>query len=44
MPAPSPSSGPKSADDVRASIKRFCLATLNTAKTQILGKTPESGH
>jgi transposase len=35
----------KSADDILASIKRFCLATLKTAKTQTqISKTSESGH
>lgn len=35
----------KSADDILASIKRFCLATLKTAETQTqIGKTSESGH
>ncbi|MBV9859299.1 MAG: IS630 family transposase, partial [Alphaproteobacteria bacterium] len=35
----------KSADDILASIKRFCLATLNTAEIQTqIGKTSESGH
>ena len=34
----------KSADAILASIKRFCLATLNTAAIQIqIGKTSESG-
>ena len=35
----------KSADDILASIKRFCLATLKTAKIQSqIGTTSESGH
>ncbi|HTY67962.1 MAG TPA: IS630 family transposase [Alphaproteobacteria bacterium] len=35
----------KSADDILASIKRFCLATLKTADIQTqIGKTSESGH
>jgi transposase len=35
----------KSADDILASIKRFCLATLKTAEIQTqIGKTSESGH
>jgi transposase len=33
----------KSADDILASVKRFCLATLNTAQIQI-PQTSESGH
>ena len=33
----------KSADDILASVKRFCLATLNTAQIQI-AQTSESGH
>jgi transposase len=33
----------KSADDILASVKRFCLATLKTAEIQI-AQTSESGH
>ncbi len=33
----------KSADDILASVKRFCLATLNTAQIQI-PQTSKSGH
>jgi DDE superfamily endonuclease len=42
---PKPFVWTKSADDILASIKRFCLATLTTAKIQaITGETSESGH
>jgi hypothetical protein len=35
----------KSADNILASIKRFCLATLKTAEIQTeIGKTSGSGH
>jgi hypothetical protein len=35
----------KSADNIPASIKRFCLATLKTAEIQTeIGKTSGSGH
>jgi len=35
----------KSADDILATIKRFCLATLKTAQIQaVISKTSESGH
>jgi transposase len=44
---PKPFLWTKSADDILASIKRFCLATLKTAQTQTqtqIGKTSESRH
>ena len=42
---PKPFVGTKSADDILATIKRFCLATLKTAQTQaMICKTSESGH
>ena len=42
---PKPFVWTKSADDILASIKRFCLATLKTAQLQTqIGKTSESGH
>jgi transposase len=42
---PKPFVWTKSADDILASIKRFCLATLKTAEIQaITGETSESGH
>ncbi len=42
---PKPFVWTKSADDILASIKRFCLATLKTAEIQTqIGKTSESGH
>jgi transposase len=42
---PKPFLWTKSADDILATIKRFCVATLNTAQTQVLiCKTSESGH
>jgi hypothetical protein len=35
----------KSADDILAAIKRFCLATLKTADKQVkIARTSESGH
>jgi transposase len=42
---PKPLKWTKSADDILASIKRFCLATLKTAETQTeIARTSESGH
>jgi len=42
---PKPFKWTKSADDILASIKRFCLATLKTAEAQTeIVKTSESGH
>jgi len=42
---PRPFRWTKSADDILASIKRFCLATLNIADTQAqIVKTSRSGH
>ena len=42
---PKPFVWTKSADDILATIKRFCLRTLKTAETQTeIGKTSESGH
>lgn len=42
---PKPFIWTKSADDILASIKRFCLATLKTAELQTqIGQTSESGH
>lgn len=42
---PKPFAWTKSADDILASIKRFCLATLKTAEIQTqIHKTSESGH
>jgi transposase len=42
---PRPFMWTKSADDILASIKRFCLATLKTAEIQTkIGETSESGH
>ncbi|HEY8963177.1 MAG TPA: IS630 family transposase [Alphaproteobacteria bacterium] len=42
---PKPFKWTKSADDILASIKRFCLATLNVAETQTeIAGTSESGH
>jgi transposase len=42
---PRPFTWTKSADDILASIKRFCLATLSTAKKQSkICETSESGH
>jgi transposase len=42
---PKPFLWTKSADDILATIKRFCLRTLKTAEIQIeISKTPESGH
>lgn len=42
---PKPFVWTKSADDILATIKRFCLATLKTAQTQsMICKTSESGH
>lgn len=42
---PKPFLWTKSADDILATIKRFCTTTLKTAQTQILiCKTSESGH
>ena len=40
---PKPFSWTKSADDILASIKRFCLKTLSTAQAQIAANS-ESGH
>jgi transposase len=42
---PKPFKWTKSADDILASIKRFCLATLKTADYQAkIARTSESGH
>jgi transposase len=42
---PKPFKWTKSADDILASIKRFCLATLKTAEAQTeIAGTSESGH
>jgi hypothetical protein len=42
---PRPFKWTKSADDILAAIKRFCLATLKTADKQIkIARTSESGH
>lgn len=43
---PRPFRWTKSADDILASIKRFCLATLKTAQSQAveIARTSESGH
>jgi transposase len=42
---PKPFVWTKSADDILATIKRFCLATLKTAQTQaMICATSESGH
>ena len=42
---PEPFRWTKSADDILAAVKRFCIATLNTAETQSsIMKTSESGH
>lgn len=42
---PKPFVWTKSADDILASIRRFCLATVETGKLQAeIGKTSESGH
>jgi len=42
---PKPFIWAKSADDILATIKRFCLATLKTAQTQVMiGETSGSGH
>ncbi len=42
---PRPFRWTKSADDILATIKRFCLRTLDTAQRQHeLIKTSESGH
>jgi transposase len=42
---PKPFVWTKSADDILATIKRFCMATMNTAQTQAqICKTSESGH
>jgi transposase len=42
---PKPFVWTKSADDILASIKRFCLTTLKTAEIQTqIDKTSESGH
>jgi hypothetical protein len=42
---PKPFIWTKSADDILAGLKRFCLATLKTAEIQvIMGETSESGH
>jgi hypothetical protein len=42
---PKPFVWTKSADDILASFKRFCAATLSAAQTQTtIAKTSESGH
>src|SRR3546814_68209 len=42
---PKPFKWTKSADDILASVKRFCLATLKTADSQAkIARTSESGH
>lgn len=42
---PKPFRWTKSADDILAAIKRFCLATLKVAENQnIIAQTSESGH
>jgi hypothetical protein len=42
---PKPFRWTKSVDNILASIKRFCLATLKTANLQTtIGETSESGH
>jgi hypothetical protein len=42
---PKPFVWTKSADDILASVKRFCAATLSAAQTQIqIATTSESGH
>jgi transposase len=42
---PKPFVWTKSADDILASIRRFCMATLRLAETQaVICKTSESGH
>ena len=42
---PRPFKWTKSADDILAAIKRFCLATLKTAEKQAkIARTSESGH
>ena len=42
---PQPFVWTRSADDILASIKRFCLRTLKTAEIQTkIGKTSESGY
>jgi hypothetical protein len=42
---PKPFRWTKSADNILASIKRFCIATLKVADTQAkIVKTSESGH
>jgi hypothetical protein len=42
---PKPFIWTKSADDILATIKRFCLATLRLAQTQTsICKTSETGH
>ena len=42
---PKPFRWTKSADDILASIKRFCLRTIETAQTQTkISETSESGH
>jgi len=42
---PKPFKWTKSADDILASVKRFCLATLKTAEVQTeIAGTSESGH
>ena len=42
---PKPFRWTKSADDILASVQRFCVRTLSTAKSQrIIRKTSESGH
>ena len=43
--SPKPFKWTKSADDILATIKRFCLTTLKTAEQQTeIVKTSESGH
>ena len=43
--SPKPFRWTKSADDILASIKRFCMATLETARIQAsIKETSESGH
>lgn len=41
---PKPFIWTKSADDILASVKRFCMATLSVAQTQAVATTSESGH
>jgi transposase len=43
--SPKPFKWTKSADDILATIKRFCLATIKVAENQgIIAQTSESGH